>query len=149
MDINKFILNNKKIIDNNIENYFKSLTKHNPILYKAMRYSVLNGGKRLRPILCLAAAKCFNTNIEKVLPSALAIEFFHCSTLIHDDLPCMDNDFIRRGHPTCHIKFGEANAILAGDALIIAPPFICEEKNIDEIIEKLRDGIQNYINNSK
>lgn len=119
MDINKFILNNKKIIDNNIEDYFKSLKKHNPTLYNAMRYSVLNGGKRLRPILCIATAKCFNTNIEKVLPSALAIEFFHCSTLVHDDLPCMDNDFLRRGHPTCHIKFGEANAILAGDALII------------------------------
>ena len=119
MEIYKYISDNKKIIDQNIEQYFHSLKKHNSILYDAMKYSVLNGGKRLRPILCIATANCFNTNLAKVMPPALAIEFFHCSTLIHDDLPCMDNDFIRRGQPTCHIKFGEANAILAGDALII------------------------------
>ena len=119
MEINKYISDSKKIIDQNIEQYFHSLKKHNSILYDAMKYSVLNGGKRLRPILCIATANCFNTNLAKVMPPALAIEFFHCSTLIHDDLPCMDNDFIRRGQPTCHIKFGEANAILAGDALII------------------------------
>jgi len=119
VDINKLILKNKKIIDNYIEYYFKSLKKHNQILHDAMKYSVLNGGKRIRPILCIATANCFNTDLDLVLPSAVAIEFFHCSTLIHDDLPCMDNDTLRRGNPTCHIKFGEANAILAGDALII------------------------------
>ena len=119
MDINKLIIKNKKIIDNYIEFYFKSLKKHNKILHDAMKYSVLNGGKRIRPILCIATANCFNTDLDLVLPSAVAIEFFHCSTLIHDDLPCMDNDTLRRGNPTCHIKFGEANAILAGDALII------------------------------
>ena len=140
MDISKFILDNKKIIDNNIEDYFKSLKKHNPTLYNAMRYSVLNGGKRLRPILCIATAKCFNTNIKKVLPSALAIEFFHCSTLVHDDLPCMDNDFLRRGHPTCHIKFGEANAILAGDALIIESFKIFAKYN-NKIITEFSDSV--------
>ena len=140
MDISKFILDNKKIIDNNIEDYFKSLKKHNSTLYNAMRYSVLNGGKRLRPILCIATAKCFNTNIEKVLPSALAIEFFHCSTLVHDDLPCMDNDFLRRGHPTCHIKFGEANAILAGDALIIESFKIFAKYN-NKIITEFSDSV--------
>ena len=119
MDVNKLILKNKKNIDEHIEFYFKSLNKNNLILHNAMKYSVLNGGKRIRPILCIATANCFDTDLEKVLPLAMAIEFFHCSTLIHDDLPCMDNDSLRRGHPTCHIKFGEANAILAGDALII------------------------------
>ena len=72
-----------------------------------MKYSVLNGGKRIRPILCIATANCFNTDLDLVLPSAVAIEFFHCSTLIHDDLPCMDNDTLRRGNPTCHIKLGK------------------------------------------
>jgi len=86
------------------------------ILHEAMRYCVLNGGKRIRPILCIAAAEAFGK--EALIPS-IAIELFHCSTLIHDDLPCMDDDDLRRGMPTCHIKFGEANAVLSGDALMI------------------------------
>ncbi len=89
------------------------------ILHEAMRYCVLNGGKRIRPILTIAAAETFGAPAPNVLSAGLAVELFHCSTLIHDDLPCMDDDDLRRGMPTCHIKYGEANAVLVGDALLI------------------------------
>lgn len=84
-----------------------------------MRYSVLNGGKRIRPILCIAAAEALGKTADDVMKAAVSVEMYHCSTLIHDDLPCMDDDDLRRGQPTCHIKYGEANAVLAGDALMI------------------------------
>lgn len=86
-------------------------------LAEAMRYSVFAGGKRFRPMLCLAAAKALGCSEKKVLPFACALEFIHTFTLIHDDLPAMDNADFRRGKPSCHKKFGEALAILAGDAL--------------------------------
>ncbi len=86
-------------------------------LHEAMRYSVLSGGKRLRPILALAAAECVGSDPERIVEAAIAVEILHTYTLIHDDLPCMDNDDERRGKPTSHVVFGEANAILAGDAL--------------------------------
>jgi len=86
-----------------------------------MRYSLFVGGKRVRPILCLAAGTCISEeeDIERrLLPVACALECIHTYSLIHDDLPAMDNDDLRRGHPTCHKKFGEAEAILAGDGLL-------------------------------
>jgi geranylgeranyl diphosphate synthase type II len=93
--------------------------EHGPAarLREAMRYSVLGGGKRLRPALCLAAFRLFHDNPEPVMPVACAFEMVHAFTLIHDDLPCMDDDDLRRGRPTSHKKFGEAMAVLAGDAL--------------------------------
>jgi geranylgeranyl diphosphate synthase type II len=103
------------------------------VLHQAMHYCVMNGGKRIRPILCLAAAEPFGASVDKALAPAIAIELFHCSTLIHDDLPCMDNDDLRRGMPTCHIKFGEANAILAGDALMIHAFQILAENGIPRL----------------
>jgi geranylgeranyl diphosphate synthase type II len=87
-------------------------------LAEAMRYSVMAGGKRLRPILCLAAAQAVGGTLEAALPAACAFEMIHTYSLIHDDLPAMDNDRLRRGRPTCHIAFDEATAILAGDALL-------------------------------
>jgi geranylgeranyl diphosphate synthase type II len=87
-------------------------------IHTAMRYSVQAGGKRVRPILCLEAARIFSAPVEPVLPVACALEFIHTYSLIHDDLPALDNDDLRRGKPTCHKKFGEATAILAGDALL-------------------------------
>ena len=87
-------------------------------LIKAMRYSVLDGGKRVRPFLTLARASLFNVKRERALQVAAAIEMVHCYSLVHDDLPSMDDDELRRGQPTCHNKFGEATAILAGDALL-------------------------------
>jgi len=80
---------------------------------------VLNGGKRIRPILCIAAAEACGAKAEHALTPAVAVELYHCSTLVHDDLPCMDDDDLRRGVPTCHVKFGAANAVLTGDALMI------------------------------
>ena len=87
-------------------------------LHRAMRYSVLAGGKRLRPILALAAAKACGGDLEVILPAACGLELIHTYSLIHDDLPALDNDDWRRGVATCHRKFGEATAILAGDALL-------------------------------
>ena len=98
--------------------------KEPKIIWDAMRYSVLAEGKRLRPILLLETAKqCLKEkgkicNIDKFMPAACALEMIHAQSLIHDDLPCMDNDDFRRGNPTNHKVFGEANAVLAGDALI-------------------------------
>jgi geranylgeranyl diphosphate synthase, type II len=87
-------------------------------IHQAMRYSVFAGGKRVRPILCLEAARIFNSDIAPALPVASAFEFIHTYSLIHDDLPALDNDDLRRGKPTCHKQFTEALAILAGDALL-------------------------------
>jgi geranylgeranyl diphosphate synthase type II len=87
-------------------------------IHRAMRYSVQAGGKRVRPILCLESTRIFSADVDPVLPIACALEFIHTYSLIHDDLPALDNDDLRRGKPTCHKKFGEANAILAGDALL-------------------------------
>jgi geranylgeranyl diphosphate synthase type II len=86
-------------------------------LVAAMRYSVLAPGKRLRPVLCMAGADAVGGDAEGVLDAACALELVHAFSLIHDDLPAIDNDELRRGRPTCHVQFGEATAILAGDAL--------------------------------
>jgi farnesyl diphosphate synthase len=92
-----------------------------PVLSQAMRYAVLDGGKRLRPLLVLAAAEAVAATGEKstqaALRAACAVELIHAYSLVHDDMPCMDNDILRRGKPTVHVKFGEAQALLAGDAL--------------------------------
>lgn len=86
-------------------------------LHKAMHYAVLNGGKRLRPLLVYATGNALNTDIELLDAPAVAVELIHCYSLVHDDLPAMDNDDLRRGQPTCHKAFNEATAILVGDAL--------------------------------
>ncbi|GMA60629.1 polyprenyl synthetase family protein [Alicyclobacillus fastidiosus] len=87
-------------------------------LYDAMNYSLLNDGKRLRPALCMATAETFGVERQAVLPAAAALEMIHSYSLIHDDLPCMDDDDLRRGQPTNHKVFGEAMALLAGDGLL-------------------------------
>jgi farnesyl diphosphate synthase len=86
-------------------------------LHEAMRYTVLGGGKRVRPLLAFAAGELNNANEERVTIAAAAVELIHAYSLVHDDLPCMDDDVLRRGKPTCHIKYGEAIALLAGDSL--------------------------------
>ena len=92
--------------------------EHPASLSEAMRYAVLSGGKRLRPILALAACEAVGGSQFEVMDAALALELIHNYSLVHDDLPCMDNDATRRGKPTCHAKFGEVTALLAGDALL-------------------------------
>jgi farnesyl diphosphate synthase len=86
-------------------------------LGEAMRYATLDGGKRLRPLLVLAASQAVGGNAQAALRAACAVELIHAYSLVHDDMPCMDNDVLRRGKPTVHVKFGEARALLAGDAL--------------------------------
>ena len=103
-------------------------------IFKSMKYTVLLPGKRLRPILCLETCKMFGGNFEDAIPTACAIEMLHAQTLIHDDLPCMDNDDFRRGKPSNHKVFGEAIAVLAGDALLTFAPQIITRfsKNLSE-----------------
>ena len=93
------------------------LPSEGSLITDAMRYSVLNGGKRLRPVLVYLASDLNHCDQKSRDLSACAVELIHCYSLIHDDLPSMDDDDLRRGKPTCHIKFDEATAILAGDAL--------------------------------
>lgn len=87
-------------------------------IHKAMQYAIFTGGKRFRPVLALSACEACGGKAQAAIPAALAIEAIHTYSLIHDDLPALDNDDMRRGKPTCHKRFGEANAILAGDALL-------------------------------
>ncbi|MEG0641054.1 MAG: polyprenyl synthetase family protein [Clostridium sp.] len=108
-------------IKDRIEGYLTSIISYEnteKTIADAMKYSLLAGGKRVRPVLCLAIAKALGGDIKKALPFAVSIECIHTYSLIHDDLPAMDNDDLRRGIPTSHKKFGEANAILAGDGLL-------------------------------
>ena len=106
------------VIDKSLYKYLKSNDNPQSIIYEAMRYSVFAGGKRLRPILMWETAAMCGGNWDDVEPFACALEMIHTYSLIHDDLPAMDNDDLRRGMPTNHIKYGEATAILAGDALL-------------------------------
>lgn len=106
---------------NNAINDFMPISYPNKI-FKAMKYTVTLPGKRLRPIMCLEACRMFGGNYKDALPTACAIEMLHAQTLIHDDLPCMDNDMYRRGQLTNHMVFGEAHAVLAGDALLTFAP---------------------------
>ena len=118
-----------------IELVDKKLDEYMPICYpedifKAMKYTLMLPGKRLRPVMCIETARILGCDIEKVLPVACALEMLHVQSLIHDDLPCMDNDDFRRGKPSNHKVFGEANAVLAGDALLtFAPQLIIEKSN--------------------
>lgn len=104
-------------VDKNLKLYLNDYEHIPGRLKEAIGYCVLNGGKRLRPVLCLATAKSIGCGTELVMPTACAIEFIHTYSLIHDDLPAIDNDDLRRGKPSCHKKFGEDIAILTGDAL--------------------------------
>jgi geranylgeranyl diphosphate synthase type II len=106
------------VVDKALEVFLTKAHVMPPVIHEAMRYSVFAGGKRLRPILCLEAAAVCGAKEAAVMPTACALEMIHTYSLVHDDLPAMDNDDLRRGQPTCHKKFGEAVAILAGDALL-------------------------------
>ncbi len=108
-----------------LNNYAAKLCTKPEILGESMKYSLQSGGKRIRPVLALACADVAGVAAEAILPFALALEMIHTYSLIHDDLPAMDNDDFRRGKPSCHKAFGEANAILAGDALLNEAYAIC------------------------
>mgnify|MGYP000897545077 CR=1 FL=1 len=108
----------KHYIDNCLKQYLTRKDAYPPVIHEAMHYAVFNGGKRLRPIMVLEGAGLAGGNQDNAVPIACALEMIHSYSLVHDDLPAMDNDELRRGKPTCHIVFGEANAILTGDALL-------------------------------
>ncbi len=117
MDIDTYLRENRELIDSYLESYF-SVPAEPSLLYDAMRYSLFAGGKRIRPILALSAYKACGRDPKNIIPYASALELIHTYSLIHDDLPSMDNDDLRRGKPSNHKVFGEAIAILAGDALL-------------------------------
>src|ERR1700719_3015328 len=114
----EYLISRQKMVDGALQSYLPRESVKPKTIHRAMRYSVFAGGKRLRPILCLAAAECCGGKATAALPLACAVECIHTYSLIHDDLPCMDNDDLRRGMPTSHKVFGEAIAVLAGDALL-------------------------------
>lgn len=115
----KQLLNEKIwLIDENLKKYLPEESDYPSIIFRAMHYSMFAGGKRLRPIMLLSVCESMGGKIEKAIPFACALEMIHTYSLIHDDLPAMDNDDYRRGMLTCHKKFGEDIAILAGDALL-------------------------------
>ena len=118
MNLKTYLRTRQGEIDRALDRYLPKANTKPATLHKAMRYSLFAGGKRLRPILCLATAEACRGNIGNALPLACALECIHTYSLVHDDLPSMDNDDFRRGRPTCHKVFGEAIAVLAGDALL-------------------------------
>lgn len=113
-----FFAEDQALVEEALESHLPPATTAPETIHSAMRYSVFAGGKRIRPILCIETARLFSKNVAAAVTAGCAIEFIHTYSLIHDDLPALDNDDLRRGKPTCHKKFGEAMAILAGDALL-------------------------------
>ena len=145
MDLKKYLSEKKEMIDDALTNYIDVERNYPETMHKAMRHSLLAGGKRLRPILVIAAAEAVGGASHKVLPAALALEMIHTFSLIHDDLPAMDDDDLRRGIPTCHKVFGEAAAILAGDALLneaftcILDAYAKDSKDLTKVWSVARD----------
>lgn len=152
-DFKSFFEESRALVDQKLDDL---LAPSEPeLLWKSMRYSVLSSGKRIRAVLCLAAASTVSRSqpisvevLNKVLPCACSIEMIHAMSLIHDDLPCLDNDDLRRGQPTNHVVFGEAVALLAGDALLmqaVKTILGSTDKSVDrevlvDVVEKLVDA---------
>ena len=151
MDIKEYLREKKEIIDSALAGNFPKEGDCPPSLYKAMRYSLFAGGKRIRSILSVAAFEAAGGKGDGILPFACALEMIHTYSLIHDDLPAMDNDDYRRGKPTCHKVFGEAIAILAGDGLLteafrlMAHALIQRDRSLDfrvglDLINEVAEG---------
>ncbi|MDR2436923.1 MAG: polyprenyl synthetase family protein [Endomicrobium sp.] len=141
IDFEKYLISKVEYVNSALKFF---LPKDNSIISQSMRYSVLAGGKRLRPIFVFLAAEILGGKVKDVLPAACAVEYLHTYSLVHDDLPAMDNDDLRRGLPTNHKKFGEAAAILCGDALLtesfnLITRSNSDSKNINKAIKILAD----------
>ncbi|MGL5088053.1 MAG: polyprenyl synthetase family protein [Cetobacterium sp.] len=134
--LKSYLESKRKLIDLNIELYLDKLV-YPKVIAEGMKYSILNGGKRLRPILLLMVLELYGKKLELGIPTAVAIEFIHSYSLVHDDLPALDNDEYRRGKLTTHKKFGEAAAILIGDALLTHSFSIVTDKTKDVSYEKI------------
>ena len=121
----------RKVVDEHLDKYIDVIYPEK--IYQSMKYSLLAGGKRLRPVIAIETALIYGAKIEEILPSACAIEMLHCQSLIHDDLPCMDNDDYRRGKLTNHKVFGEDVATLAGDAFLSYAPKLIIDKTPESV----------------
>lgn len=137
MTLKGYFKHQLKLIDAALKKTLPPLKAEPRSVHAAMRYSVLGGGKRFRPILVLAAAEACGEHTEKAIPAAVAVELIHAYSLIHDDLPCMDDDDWRRGKPSCHRKFGEAYAVLAGDALLTLAFEVLSRPKPSEVSQRL------------
>ena len=141
MKLPPFFEEDRLAVDAHLERLLPAESAAPASIHEAMRYSVFAGGKRIRPILCVETARIFEPDASFALFPGCAIEFIHTYSLIHDDLPALDNDDLRRGKPTCHKKFGEATAILAGDALLtlafetIAATPVSSERRVSMVTE--------------
>lgn len=133
MDFNAEFLKRSQLVEQWLEKRLVNDGSAPELIFEAMRYSVFAGGKRIRPVVLMAAFELFSKDIEKTAPFCCALEMIHTYSLIHDDLPAMDNSDLRRGKAASHIKFGEANAILAGDALLnfAFETMLCTDSNSD------------------
>src|ERR1051325_5610965 len=129
-DVERYLEERKALIDAALETYIGRSRQIPRRLHEAICYGVLGGGKRFRPILTLAVGELFAAKRWALLPFATAIELIHCYSLIHDDLPMLDDDDLRRGKPSCHKRFGEAMALLAGDALLTESFFIMSDTKL-------------------
>jgi geranylgeranyl diphosphate synthase type II len=118
MSLREYLHEQQRVIDQELDRLVPSEDTPPETIHRAMRYSLFAGGKRIRPILCMEAAHAVSGRADGVVTAACSLEMVHTYSLIHDDLPALDNDDLRRGKPTCHKQFGEAMAILAGDALL-------------------------------
>lgn len=129
MDIEEKLLQKKKFIEEGLD---RILSHEDSLLFQAMRYAVMSGGKRFRPLLALSSGECFGVSKEVLLPFVCALELIHSYSLVHDDLPSMDNDDHRRGKPSCHKAYGEDVALLAGDGLLTLAFKVLANASVDE-----------------
>src|SRR5215813_1184018 len=118
MSLREYLARQQKLVDSELDRLVPPETAPPETIHRAMRYSLFAGGKRIRPILCMEAARTVSGSLDGVVSAACPLELIHTYSLIHDDLPALDNDDYRRGKPTNHKVFGDAMAILAGDALL-------------------------------
>lgn len=128
MDVEERLKQKKQAVERELE---RILPKDDTLLFKAMRYAVLSGGKRFRPLLALSSGECFGAAQDAVIPFACALELIHNYSLVHDDLPSLDNDDVRRGQPSCHMAFGEDIALLAGDSLLTLAFEVIAKTHVD------------------
>jgi geranylgeranyl diphosphate synthase type II len=141
MDLKAYLYEKREEIEAALWRFIqgKCLSHH---LSEPIQYAIMAGGKRLRPVLCVAALKTVGGNMDTVMPAACAIEMIHTYSLIHDDLPAIDNDDMRRGQQTCHIKFDEGTAILCGDALLNLAFEILSEAGLNAPVSQSRKWLQ-------
>lgn len=146
MRLLSYMQEKKKIIDEYLDQELPPESQKPDMIHRSIRYSVLNGGKRIRPILTIMTAELLGQSYERVLPTAAGIELIHTFSLVHDDLPCMDNDDYRRGKPTNHKVFGEAMAVLTGDALLVMGlDFICRNREMIGVTQESVNEVLQFI----